>query len=446
MTPAVDFDESIRLLEALYHEPIVPAAVAPLERASVLLSALGNPHRAFRSVHVAGTTGKGSTTTMIGSILQASGARTGYFRSPHLQTYRERIRIDDHDISRDEWLASFQSVWAVVERMRANALPQYGLGRPSLFEILFAMMAVHFRSHNVEWAAVETGLGGRLDPTNTLASDVAVVTNVSLEHTQVLGRTVEDIATEKAAIIKPGCHAVTASEDARALAVITRRARDVGSPLFRVGSDVRVRSLHATLRAQRLALESDQRLLEVTLPLGGAYQGVNACTAFAAALALRLRDVRLGDETIASGLQQVAVPGRFEVVGDRPLVLLDGAHNPAGAAVLSRTLRDLAPGRRITLLFAAMRDKDVGAMAAELAPLVHTAVLTVAPGTERAADVEFLASQFGSVPEVRVQADAGRALDLALDGTSPDGMLVIAGSMYLVGYARTRLASTMAAT
>jgi len=224
------YTESIEALDALYHGPIMPATEVGLRRVQYLLRRLGDPQNTFRSIHVAGSSGKGSTTSMIGSILQAAGFRTGYFRSPHLYDYTERINVDGVDIPRAHWVRHLDRVWPIVQDMRDDALPDYDLGRPSFFEVMFVLMALHFDESGVEWAAVETGLGGRLDATNSLLPDVAVVTDISLEHTRVLGNTVAAIATEKAAIIKPRTNAVTAARDPEALAVIEARARAVAAP------------------------------------------------------------------------------------------------------------------------------------------------------------------------------------------------------------------------
>ena len=167
------FDQTIELLDGLYHRPILPAREVGLERAAHFLRQLGDPHLAFRSVHVAGSTGKGSTTSMIASMLQASGFRTGCFRSPHLYEYTERIAVDGQDIGRDAWVRCFERLWPAVQAMESGGESEYRLGRPSWFEVMFALMSLYFQDMEVEWAAVETGLGGRLDATNLLRSDVA---------------------------------------------------------------------------------------------------------------------------------------------------------------------------------------------------------------------------------------------------------------------------------
>jgi len=438
------YEQSIAQLEELYHLPFVPAARAGLRRCRRLLDELGHPEQSFRTIHVTGSTGKGSTTSMIGSILEAAGFRTGYFRSPHLQSYTERVALNGEDISEQAWEASFNQVWPVVEAMRENRLPGYDLGRPSLFEVLFALMAVYLRDVHAEWAAVETGLGGRLDPTNVLQPDVAVVTNVSLEHTQILGSTVREIAIEKAAIIKPSSAAVTASTNPEALSVIEERARAVEAPLTIVGRDVSVDVRRHSITGQDLALRLGPSILEVALSLAGTFQATNAATAFAALKALPSGVPDGGpmveDAAIVQGLGRARLPGRFELISRVPMVLVDGAHNPAGARELACSVRELVPDRRIVLLLAAMADKDLGGIAEHLGPLSESIVLTRAPGTERAASVDSLVRVFGGPSQqVAAEDDVDRALGLALERMGPQSLLLVTGSLYLVGYVRHRI-------
>lgn len=440
MTGQQQYEESIRQLEQLYHGPIMPAAQVELRRIRYLLNRLGNPQDAFRSVHVAGSSGKGSTTSMIGSILQNAGFRTGYFRSPHLYEYTERISIDGADIDRSDWVRHFERVWPVVVAMRDGTLRDYDLERPSFFEVLFAMMSLHFAESGVQWAAVETGLGGRLDATNSLRPDVAVVTNISLEHTRVLGDTIAAIAGEKAAIIKPGAHAVTAAQDSEALTVIEARARDVGVPLLRVGTEIGVQIVREDLQGQDLLLRANEAVkepLNVHLPLPGAFQAQNAATAFGAATALRARGVALPDETVRAGLHTVTVPCRLEIVATTPTIIFDGAHHPAAIDELVTSLERMVPDRRVVAVFAAMSDKDVRRMARRLSKIAQTVVLTRAPGTERAASPAALAESFTETGVRTVlEDDPSRAWDLARAETGPDDVLLVTGSMYIVGFLR----------
>ena len=442
MTSHYTFDRTIELLNELYHRPIKPASEARLERIGHLLHQLGNPHRSFRSVHIAGSFGKGSTTSMIGSILQASDFRTGYFRSPHLHDYRERIAVDGEDIDAESWTRCFERVWPIAEEMQNNRTLENVHGRPALFEILFALMSVYFHQVGVEWAAVETGLGGRLDATNTLESDVAVVTNVSLEHTQILGSTVGEIAAEKAAIIKRGSHAVTAAEDPEALRVITERAQVVGAPLLTIGVDVHVDIRSEWIAGQKISLEGAGAKLDVTLPLAAPFQSTNAATAFGAALALRDRGVNVSDGAVVHGLSTVKVPGRFELISRDPLVILDGAHNVAAVRQLRTAIERLIPDRRRVLLFASMNDKDIRGMATEIGSLVDQAVITRPPGTDRAASPLDIASAFERwVPQIETEDNPDRALALALRTAGTDSAVIVTGSLYLVGHVRHALAA-----
>jgi dihydrofolate synthase/folylpolyglutamate synthase len=376
---------------------------------------------------------------MVGSILSAAGCRTGFFRSPHLTTYRERIAVGDFEISEDSWLRVFRLVYPVVEAMRTNALPGYSLGRPTLFEVIFTMACLHFASEKVEWAAVETGLGGRLDATNLLQSDVAAITNVSLEHTQILGKTVTEIAGEKAAIIKAGSHAVTGATDPDALTVIEARARDVGTPLLRLGREMDVDVAGSRASSQDIILRAGSRRVEAQLPLGGRHQAWNAGVAFGAILALRERCVPIGDDAIRKGLECARVPGRLELFPGEPTVILDGAHNAAGAQALAEALTGLATAPT-TLLFAAMDDKDIEAMAEAIAPLVDGVIVTPVPGTNRSGTTQRLQQAFSQAGKpVTCVEDIREAFRSSLWRTPPEGRLVVAGSMYLIGAIRPLL-------
>jgi len=411
--------------------------VAGLRRIEFLLDRLGNPHRSFRAVHITGSSGKGSTTAMVGSILQAAGFCTGYFRSPHLFSYTERITVDDLDIAPDAWVSYFDQLWPAVEDMRRGRLPSYDLGRPSHGEVLFALMALHFQYSGVEWAAVEVGLGGRLDATNALDADVAVITNVSLEHTHILGDTIEAIAVEKAAIIKPGSTAVTAADDPGALAVIEERARRLRIPLIRVGQEVHVQVLDTSDAGQMLRLTYDGESIDARLSVAGTFQARNAATAFAVGQALRRRGVALSLDTVRDGLERTRIPGRFEVLQRNPTVIIDGAHNPAAALALRESLNLILRDRGVILLFAAMADKDTLAMARELGPRSRCVIVTRAPHAPRAADPTLLAEQFRPYSETVMVIEApDTALAVARDQQRGGDVLLIAGSLYLVGWAR----------
>lgn len=438
------YRETIERFEGLYRGSILPATRVGLRRAEYLLDHLGNPQRAFRSVHVAGSTGKGSTTSMIGSVLQAAGFKTGIFRSPHLFEYTERISVNGRDIDRDSWVRLAEQVWPLVEAMRDGRAGSYDLGRPSFSEVLFSLMALHFAETGVEWASIETGLGGRLDATNVVSSDVAVITNISLEHTRILGDSIAAIAAEKAAIIKSGSHAVTASESPDALRVIEARATNVGAPLRRVGREIEVEIIEERIDGQNLDLHGDAAV-QVSLPLAGRFQARNAAAAFGAIEALGARGVRIPEGAIVSGMADVRIPGRLEIASYQPLVLLDGGHNPAAIRELMLSMDRLFPGRRLVVLFAAMADKDIRSMAIEIAMRADQVVLTPPPGTDRAASVELLEEAFAGLPVTTTpELDSDLAYQRALGLLGIEDILLVTGSLYLVGYLRHVLLGSLA--
>jgi dihydrofolate synthase / folylpolyglutamate synthase len=351
--------------------------------------------------------------------------------------------VNEECIDELSWIRCFNRVASISEGMERGNYAEYQLGRPTLFEVLFAMAALHFQELQVEWAAIETGLGGRLDATNTISSEVAVVTNISLEHTQILGQTVEEIAAEKAAIIKRGADAVTGARDSNALAVLAQRASEQNVRLRCLDKDFFVTTGQQDVTGQEISLSDASGTLDVRLRLGGSFQALNAATAFGAARALQQRGCGISDQEIIRGLEQAHMPGRFEIVSRAPLVLLDGAHNPAAMRVLRQSLQEVFPERRIVLLFAAMVDKDVEAMVTEIGPCVDLVVTTRAPGTDRTASPPALAAAFTCRGrKVIAQDDPASGLRAALAETQPDDVLVVAGSLYLVGWARMQLVAS----
>jgi dihydrofolate synthase/folylpolyglutamate synthase len=434
---------SFSYLESLYHLPILAPKVAGLKRIEYLLTRLGSPHKEFSAVHVTGTCGKGSTTTMIGSVLTAAGHRTGLFRSPHLQSYRERIAIGSNMIGVDAWLEAFSKVRPVADEMRDGTAAGYNLGRPSLFELLWAMSALHFAETGVELAIVEVGVGGRLSPTNVLLPRVAVLTNVSLDHTNLLGPTEAHIAREKAAIIKAGSRSCTAAGQPEVLTEIRARANEVGSPLWVVGEDVRWSMTRHDLSGETMSVQTPHRSHpDISVSLLGEHQVVNAATAIAAIDLLAIGGIEAPPDAVASGVASARFPGRFEIVSQHPTIILDGARNCASAAVLRRTMEDLYPERKTVLLIGVLGDKDAGAIVTQLGPLAVNAVVTQPPWEERGGNpailVDALKPHVRSVEFVR---DTQRALEAARRLQGPSDVLLVTGSLYLVGAVRELLLS-----
>ena len=405
-----------------------------------LLARLGDPQLCLRGVLVGGTNGKGSTVAMVAAILAAAGYSTAQSPSPHLHSYRERITIDGRPIARDDLLSLLDEVLSASEPGTSEH------GPATEFELLTAAAYLWAARRSVDVMVMEVGLGGRLDASNTWDADVAAITGVGLDHQEYLGADVASIAKEKAAIIKPGCLAITGA-DGIALAVISAHAAGIGVPLQRV------RPLPLLAQDRRgLSLEH-VRLGRLQLPLLGRHQAANAAVALGIVDALGSAAVAtVPDSAIRSGLAATHWPGRLELIEHRGCtVLLDGAHNPDGAAALAATVDEIAPslpGGRATLVLGVMADKAVsellrGLAASELLRTAHL-IATAVPDTPRALPPADLAHAWSSVTGATADAtaDAATALAEALDlAALRNGPLVIAGSLYLVGHLRARLVS-----
>ena len=409
-----------------------------LSRTRALLAGLGHPEREFRGALIAGTNGKGSVLALVGAALQASGYRTGVTPKPHLVTYRERLQIDGVPVDPVTFARVSGEVLALADRVARRH------GEPTEFELLTAITFRWFAEAGIDLAVVEVGLGGRLDATHAWDGGVAVVTNVSLDHTDRLGSTVEAIAHEKAAIIMRGDLAVTGASGG-ALDVIERRSRRVGVPLT-VTPPAPLRGL------PRDGIEVELGRLGLTrVALRGRHQAANAAVADATLDALEAAGIaRVPDAARRAGYATVRWPGRLELLSvEGREVLLDGAHNPAGAATLAEALDDLAPflaPGRPTLVLAIMADKDVDGVVDALAGaalLADARVICCAPAGGRALPPDQLAARWAAVrgagPRPEAIADPRAALEAALGSGSGSGPVVVAGSLYLVGAARAIL-------
>jgi dihydrofolate synthase/folylpolyglutamate synthase len=423
--------ESYAFLEALYQRPIRPVREVGLSRSEWLMNGLTGPHEAYPSVHITGSCGKGSTTTMMGSMLSAQGYKVGLFRSPHFDDYRERIVIGAEAISEPDWLRWFEAV-----REPASQLEQTEFGRPSLFEFLWAMAAAHFAEEGVDIAVVEVGMGGRLDATNVLNPEVSVVTTVSLEHTAILGPTEEAIATEKAAIIKSGSHAVTAVDHRGALKVIQDRCRQVGAPLWRVGEEIGVEDGFHSLGIKTPLREHR----DIRLSLAGSYQVGNAAVAIGAIDALVVRGHAVSADAVRAGLASARLPGRFEIFAGNPVVVLDGARNRASAAALRQSVTSSFAGKKVHLVIGVLDDKDAGGVADELAPLVESVSVAPPPYAQRTVRLGRLVQEFRRLGKtVSEFGSAGEAMERAMNVAGVEDVVLVTGSLYLVAEARRSL-------
>ena len=455
--------ERMRLLaEGLGHA----GAMAPAPNAP---SPSANGTRGPVVVHVAGTKGKGSVSAMTASILRAAGLRVGLYTSPHLHSFRERIRLNGEPLSEDAFAAAVDAVWPVVEELAAS-----DAGAPSTFEVLTAMAMEVFLREPVDAAVLEVGLGGRLDATNVYASDVAAITSLSLDHTAILGSTPEEIAWEKAGIVKRAQPVVSAPQGDGALGVIRRRCAELGAelavvsprpsegrepergeplppsptewerdslalaqgwergyPWGRGAVAYRVAELHG-VEGQTVELATQAGTYRARLPLVGAHQAENAAVAVAAVERVPLA---VGRDAIEAGLASVRWDGRFQTIERSPYVVVDGAHNPYSMERLGETVREALPDARVLAVFGASSDKQLARLAGELAGFAER-VYTVASRHPRAARADELAGLVelagGSAESV---GDVARAIALALAHCGEEDVVLVTGSLFVVAEA-----------
>jgi len=395
-----------------------------LSRMQALCQRLGHPERAFRVVHVAGTNGKGSVTAMTASVLAYAGYRVGSYFSPYVFNVRERVMLAEPGqapemIPEDDFARLMTVLREHVEAVASDE----SIGCPTEFEVKTALALMYYREKAVDWAVLEVGLGGRLDATNVVDAEVAVITNIGLDHTDRLGDTLEAIAGEKAGIIKPGCSVVTGAVEP-ALEVILETAERVGASSF-------------TLVPPGITPRH-------TPGLPGAYQRINAAVAEAVVFALCDRGVHVRDSAVAEGLALARLPGRFQIVDGDPVVILDGAHNTEAAEALATALRERYPDQSITLVFGMMARHNLTGVANALFPLASRVVATQ-PDDPGALPVDRIADDCArmGVPCTSIHSPA-EAFAEALRITPAEGVIVVTGSFYLLGDLKDALGTAAA--
>lgn len=405
-----------------------------LERVRALLAALGDPHLGLPVAHVGGTSGKGSTATLLAGILRAAGYRVGLHTKPHLQEVEERFVVDGHPIPAAE----------LVELLE-EAAPAAREVRPSWHELTTAVMLRYFRREAVDLAVVEVGLGGTYDSTNVVEPLVSVLTNVGLDHTEVLGNTVEEIARDKVGIVKPGCAVVTGARQPAVLEIVRQRCAEVGAPLARLGQEIRYAVLASSGDGSTFDLEAPgHRYASLRLALVGRHQVENAALAVAAALALEGRGFAVPEDAIRQALATVRVPGRVEVLRRQPTLVLDGAHNPDKMAAFASALRDHFSWSRLIGVVALKRGHDHEATLAALAPMLDAVYLTrfeaatdFGRGTSQSLDALAGAwASLGARAAPVLDADPLRSVEAALAQAGPRDLVCVTGSLYLVGQIR----------
>jgi dihydrofolate synthase/folylpolyglutamate synthase len=407
-----------------------------------LMEALGNPQQAARSVHIAGTKGKGSTAAMVASVLTAAGYHTGLYTSPHLSDLRERIRIDGRMISRTGLIKMVREIKPDIAAVDAAAT----YGKLTTFEMLTALAFCYFARRQADFQVLEVGLGGRLDATNVIIPEVSVITSISLDHTEVLGKTLEAIAAEKAGIIKPGVPVVVSQQTPGVMRVIEAVAGSNKSRTIKVGTQVTERALSHDLAGQRFEVKGLSGRYELAIPLLGLHQLGNAATAVAALEMLVEKGYKISRENITDGLARVDWPGRFEILRRDPLVIADGAHNRESARLLRESLEryfsrraqkpageSLHEFNRAVLVMGASIDKDVSGIISELG-FYFDRVIVTGSHHPRAMPPESLKDKFAQQGiDVETSADIPSALKLA---TLESGNLVcVTGSLFVVGEA-----------
>lgn len=418
----MDYPSSVRYLYALGNE--VKSVKLGLERMRALMAGLGHPERACQYVHVAGTNGKGSTCAMIEAALRHAGVRTGLYTSPHLVDPTERIRVNGVAVTAEEFSRTFDHLHACAEAMvKRDELDMH----PTYFESLTAIAFLLFAEKKVDTVVLEVGLGGRLDATNVITPKLSVITPVDIDHQQWLGDTIDKIAFEKAGIIKPGVPVVSAKQHAGAERPIAGVAAANGAQLIRA-AEWPIADLELNPYGNRYRLAGR---IDVACPLAGPHQIENSRTA-----AVALATLGLAPAQITEGMRGARWPGRLECVAEKPEILLDGAHNVAGAMALADHLRRFYRGRRIWMVFGVMQDKQVSQIGELLFPLAGELILT-APEQARSMPPHEIAA-LPCAAHARIAPSITGALEMARRA-APDDLVVITGSLYLVGAVRPLL-------
>jgi len=398
-----------------------------LRRVDALLARIGNPHLKSKTVHIAGSKGKGSVAAMTASVLTKAGYNTGLFTSPHLHIFNERIRVNNKLISDDEIVELVAAIKPEVEAVNRAA----EFGRLSTFEVMTAMGFLYFAQQKVDFQVIEVGLGGRVDSTNVVRPEVCVITPISYEHTNVLGNTLTAIAMEKAGIIKQGSIVVSSPQVAEADAVITSVCDKQRAKLIKIGRDITYRSLKFDDTRQSVIVEGRLGKYEFTIPLLGEYQLGNAATAIAALEVLIEKGNNISTESIVQGMKDVEWEGRLQVLNRRPLVVADGAHNQDSAHKLRLALEQYFKYEKALLIIGMSSDKDLAGIAAELAPAFQKVIVTRADHPRAMATAPIVAEFKKHGLEARQTDDISDALRLALSLVGEKDLICATGSLFI---------------
>ena len=406
-----------------------------LDRMRQFLEALGNPHQAYKTVHIAGTKGKGSTCHMVAAMLRNAGFKVGLYTSPHLLNLRERICVNGQHITEDQFVALMKRIEMAVKKLGSN--------KPTFFEILTAMGFAHFADEHVDIAVIETGLGGRLDSTNVITPVVTAITNISYDHMAVLGNSLTKIAEEKAGIFKKDVPALSCLQEPEVAATLSRVAQQVHAPLEFVGTDIEFSHRFEVTRPVgphvRVSLTTVRSHFEhLTVPLIGEHQAVNCGLALAILDKLKAGGLLFNDAKAVAGLQDVNLPGRIETVWHDPRVIIDGAHNAASVKALFRGISQYIPYDSMVVIFGCNCDKDIDGMLEQVSLGADKVIFTRSHNNPKSASPDELSARyvdrFGKMAQAtETFADA---MDIAARAISREDLITVTGSFYLIGEAK----------
>jgi len=408
-----------------------------LERMEKLLSFLGNPHKKIHTAHIAGTKGKGSTATMLARMLEANGYKVGLYTSPHVVHLHERIEVNSKMISESQMHGLLNRVYAPVEKLSKT-------DPPTFFEIMTAMAFMHFVDESVDIAVIETGLGGRLDSTNVIMPEVVGITNLSIDHVQQLGNTIDSIAKEKAGVFKPGVPVITVQQEPAAMRVLKSHAHAVKAPLSVTGSDIDFSQRFETSREHgphtRVCLTTPTSKFEhLRVPLHGKHQAINCGLALAMLDKLKSSGYKIDNEKATEGLHRVSLSGRMEMICDDPRIMIDAAHNAASVQALIQAIGQNIPYDSMVVIFGCNNDKDIRGMLQELQYGADKVIFTRS-NSPKAMSPQDLADMYTEICGKMCQtaASLGEALRLAKSAVSKEDLICITGSFYLIGEAKMR--------
>lgn len=435
------FEQANEYLETLIPKEYKPTEALKLERITYLLKLLGDPHKKFRSIHIGGTSGKGSVAYILSQLLTRQGLKTGLHVSPHLQTIRERMQINGNFISEKDFVTLVNEIKPLVEKTEKSL----GLKKPSFFETTVALAFKHFANNKIDIGVVEVGLGGRLDATNVLKPILSVITNVDLDHTDILGNTLEQIAKEKSGIIKKGVPVVSGAHQLAVKNIIAKKAEINKSPIYFINDKFRYQVVRLDFSGVKISfswLKTTKKYF--TIPIPSVFQAENTSLALAAIMSLKKQGFNFKEQKISNSLSSLKIPGRFEIVNKNPLLIIDGAHNPAKIKALLYSLHKLEGPKKYIFLIAFKKDKNISAMLKTLYGHAETFVITEFNQTTdmgrrftaTVKDIEQILAETTFSGKIIIEKNSTKAFQKAKKLSGKKTPLVVTGSLYLIGEVR----------